>query len=97
MKKAAELGLSIEFLKDVAAKSPTAFLNVMGETEKPLVESDLTKSSVNSEGLKRQNNVVLKEGTKAYFDNLRKTDPKTYWTPHTQQRIFEAAKRGTYL
>jgi len=97
VKRAQELGLSVEFLRDVAAKSPTAFLEVMKQEPQARVSNDLTKSSVNTETLGRQNGVAPKEGTKAFFDNIKKSNPKEYWSPHIQQQIYLSAKRGTYL
>lgn len=95
-KRAKELGVSVQFLKDVAAKSPTAFNEVMGiKTDKVEDNSTFVQGSVNSEGL-TQNKVIAKEGTKAFFDNIRKTDPKRYWTPEVQNQLWKAAKNGTY-
>lgn len=95
-KRAKELGVSVQFLKDAAAQSPTAFIEVMGVKREKVEDSGtFVQSSVNSDGMK-VDKVMLKEGTKAFFDNIRKTDPKRYWTPEVQNQLWKAAKAGTY-
>lgn len=92
--KASELGLSIDELKAVAAKSPTAFLKMVsdGKTVPPAGVS--AKGSHNTES----GPVIsdTKPGTKAYYENIRKTNKKLYWSPTIQNQIAEAVKNGTY-
>ena len=88
-----ELGLDVQALKSVAAKSPTAFMQlIVGDkqaiqnpggsyvksTERPIVTSP------------------TREGTKEFYEELRTKNPRLYWSPSTQQRIFDAVKNGTY-
>lgn len=94
--KAKELNVSVEFLREVAAKSPTAFLDVMGQKTEKKSDSSFVQGTVNTGSLEKTNHVA-KEGTKAWFDNVRKTDPKTYWTPGFQQKLWDAAKKGSYF
>lgn len=95
--KAAELKVSVDFLKSVAAKSPTAFLSVMG-----IEASQATQQSFKSSVQTGAKDIVpqagaQREGSKEYFDAIRKADPQKYWTPEIQQQIMKAAKEGKYV
>lgn len=95
--KAAELGLSMEALKDIAAKSPSAFQKIiLGDAKVPNVQP-LDSKSVNNESPRPVvGGRVAQEGTKEYFEEIRKKNPKLYWSPSMQQKVFQAAKAGTY-
>ncbi len=96
-KRAKELGVSVQFLKDAAAQSPTAFIKLIGgDKSSNSDDGTFVQSTVNSTALGNENKVVLREGTKAYFDNVRKSDPKKYWTPDVQNQLWKAVKAGTY-
>jgi hypothetical protein len=92
--KANQLGMSTEELTAIAAKSPTAFFKLvdLGVSNQPN-QTRLTKSDVNLATLE---DTKTKEGSKEYFDNIRKTNAKLYWSPKTQQEIFKSKKAGTY-
>lgn len=95
--RAAELGLQISDLKTTAAKSPTAFLKLVGVEVKSMPTQRDVSSSVNTTTLTTNaGGGPLKEGTKEYFDDIRAKNPKLYWTPKIQNAIFAAAKAGTY-
>ncbi len=90
--KAAELGVGVEFLQDVAARSPKAFFSSIG-LENPSPKTPPTTPSrgdVNTEAF-RNNGTQVKAGTYAYYENLRKTDPKTYFARDTQLRMHKDA------
>lgn len=95
--KAAELGMSIEDLKGIAAKSPTAFQKIiLGEAQKGGNEAPLKP---NASAPVIPGNAPLgnaKPGTKEYFDGILKTDRKKYWTPEVQMQLHKAVKDGTY-
>ncbi len=96
--KAIEVGMTVESLKNLAATSPTAFVKLMGlEAGAPAKDDPLgtNKSDVNPVAVDLHNPVAV-EGTKAYFDAMRKSDKNKYWTPAVQNLIFEARKAGTY-
>jgi len=98
--KAQELGVPMSMMKEVAAKSPTAFYNLLGvaKTSSNAGTGGFIEGSVKT-GVK----VVAPsgdhpvEGSKAYFEKIRKEQPKVYSTPRIQQQILKAAKAGTYF
>lgn len=98
--KAAELGLTVGALQDTAAKSPTAFLKlVIGDKPQPQEQPNvaLRTTNINTAALTAATSGgSLKEGTKAYYDDIRNKNVKLYWTPEIQNRIYEAARNGTY-
>ncbi len=96
-KRAKDLGVSVQFLKDAAAQSPTAFIRLMEIESKGEDSSTFVQSSVNSEGVGKETKRVLKEGTYEYFRDLHKTNPKLYFSPSVQQQIMKSAKAGTYV
>ena len=86
--RAAQLGLSVKRLQEVAAESPSAFFELMGE--KPKQSVDLTGSTIRTEGVKLGNSNSTKNW--AYYSNLRKTNPHMYrsaaiQTEMEQQRV----------
>ena len=82
--KAQELGVSVEFLQSVAAQSPKAFLAQLGldntSNQAPVVAP---RNDINPRALNETSGRV-KEGTYAYYENIRKTDPKAYYSPKIQ-------------
>jgi hypothetical protein len=91
IKKASELGLSPSDMKELAAKSPKAFLTTMGIDAEvkpashatPAPRSDVNMNVVNS---------ATKPNTYSYFEQIRKSDPKLYWSPKTQNAMHKAAQ-----
>jgi hypothetical protein len=92
--RATELGMSLDSLKDIAEKSPTAFDRLIVGDVKPPVSSTPLQSTVRVDAARTG---TFKTGTKAYFDNLRLTNPKEYFKPSTQNAIIKAADEGTYF
>lgn len=97
--KAAELGVGVEFLQDVAARSPKAFFSSIGLENAPpkTPPTSPTRGDVNTEAF-RNNGTQVKQGTYAYYENLRKSDPKTYFSRDVQLQMHKdamaAAARG---
>lgn len=93
--RAKENGVSVDFLKDTAAHSPSAFYSLIG-INKPSGSTPTTeKSSVNTAAAFQ--GTGPKVGTKAYFDNIRKEQGNAvYFDPKVQNQIFQAKKAGTY-
>jgi len=85
--RAKELNVTVDFLKETAAKSPTAFKSLMNTADAKPAPVNLHGTSANTEALK-VNNPNAAEGSKEYFDNIRKTDPAKYFTPKVQQAII---------
>jgi hypothetical protein len=99
--RAKELGLELDFLADMAGKSPSAFFNaVFGEksTNKTgSTSSDLTKGSVPRSDISATDTTTQKPGTKAYYEQIRKTDPVRYRSKAVQAEIMKAVTEGTYV
>ena len=94
--KASEYGLSVEFLKSVAAKSPSAFMKFMTESTAQSADkgSSFVQSKVNTNALGNQNNAAIKEGTEAYYSKMRREDPAKYYSPAVQLKKMEDARKG---
>lgn len=88
-KRATELNVSVEYLKEQATESPTVFKELVGKKpeSKPATPSAASLPSGNPPASGEP-----REGTWAYYENLRKTDPKKYWSPAVQNRMHQDAK-----
>jgi hypothetical protein len=95
--KAAELNMSLEDLKGIAAKSPTAFQRIiLGEAQKGGNEAPFRPNAsapVLKDGTPLGN---AKPGTKEYFEGMMKTDRKKYWSTEVQMQLHKAVADGTY-
>lgn len=90
--KASELGLSPSDMKELAAKSPKAFLATMGINAEVKPQSNATpapRSDVNPLNI---NSGAPKANSYAYYEQIRKSDPKLYWNPKTQSAMHKAAQ-----
>ena len=90
--RAAELGVSPAFLLSTAKQSPSAFFDLMKlETAPKPVAAP--RNDVNTAALATHAPGV-KEGTNAYYEQLRKQiGDAAYYTPKIQQQRFADAKR----
>ena len=92
VKRAGELGVSVDWLKDSAARSPAAFLATMGITSHG--SSSSTPASHTEVNLNRQNTGNLRNFE--YYDKIRKDNPKLYFSAATQTEMMnEARKQGS--
>lgn len=88
--KAKELGLSKQEFDQIAARSPQMVLSHFPKQE---VRGNVaTRSDVNTNALP-QGGGKVKEGTHAWYKELRRTDPKTYFSREVQLRMHEDAQR----
>jgi len=87
--KAQELGISVERLKEIAAESPTAFLQLVGGTVKKADTSVLPKSSVRSESF----NSTTSDRTFQYYQNMRRENKSLYYSPKIQRTLMEDRQR----
>jgi hypothetical protein len=87
--KAAELGVGIDWLTSMAETSPAAFFNTIG-VEKSKMGTPALKSDVNPASLGETGKIL--PNTYAYFNEIRRTNPKSYYSAETQRQIFAAAK-----
>ena len=91
--KAAELGLSVTELMQMASKSPQAFLTVVGVTgDVPVQSTGVTQSTVNQEMLGTTISQA-KPGTDSFYKELRKSNPKKFYDPKIQQQLFKDRER----
>lgn len=92
--KATELGLSVDDLKAMAEKSPTAFQKIMLGDNK--AQSDTGPLDVHSQTPSGGQQRAAEPGTKEYFEAIRSTNPKEYWKPEVQMALHRAVAAGTY-
>lgn len=86
--RASELGMSLEDLKEVAAKNPTAFSALIGTKES-------TASPVLLGGVQRSESGTLVDANardSKYYNNLRKTNKAAYYQPKVQQQMIDDAQ-----
>jgi hypothetical protein len=92
---AKELGLSHEFLGGIAEKSPKAFLELVGVNKKAPVNDpnvDVPPRTTLNQGLNLQGTSARNQ---AFYDKLKKSDPKTYYSEKiTAQRHRDAQRMG---
>lgn len=93
--KAKEMGVSVKFLQSIAASSPAAFFNTAGLSDvAPKSSASASNGSVNTQAL-NSNNPAPKEHTEAWYQDLRRRDPKTYHSASVQiQRHKDALRQG---
>lgn len=92
--RAADLGLSVNFLMETAAASPKAFLEVVGLKESgPKSPGGKTPGAVNSAAMV---SATPQRGgepqTYAEFEALRRDNPAKYFTPKVQNKMYALAR-----
>ena len=92
-KKAGELGVSVKYLQDQAAKSPAIFYSIMGvdNTAPTSVAGNQTAQGNNTEQF-NVNPMGTQDGTMGHYEKLRKEDPKKYFSPKVQNEMFQMRK-----
>jgi hypothetical protein len=91
--KAEELGLSVEFLQSVASKSPKAFFAQLGLAENTSQNQNSSRSDVNTAALANTSSSAPKQGSYASYEQMRKDQPKRYFSAEIQNQMFADAKR----
>ena len=87
-KRAQELGMSVERMKELASESPTAFLRLVGEEASKETNRTMTSTINTSTGFERNN-----ERNKDYYLKLRREDKRKFYDPKTQAQMFDDMKR----
>lgn len=86
--KAQELNVSVEWLMDVAGRSPVAFYNTLGIDQRsfntPASAGDVNTAALNRDGNRKNFN---------YYEEIRKTDPKLYFSAPLRKEMFEQARQ----
>lgn len=94
--QAQRLGIGEEFARNLAAEQPNAFLklfDVKAQPEGNSTAQNIPHSNVNSEALGFKPDAGIKR--KSFYDNLKKKDPKSYWSVRVQNDMHkEAQKQG---
>lgn len=94
--QAKKLGLGEEFLSNLAAEQPAAFLKLLDVNRQPEANSTATtapRTSVSSEALGFKPGDGVKR--QSYYDKIKKADPKRYWSPQVQNELHrEAIRQG---
>jgi hypothetical protein len=78
----------------MAETSPALFLSTMGVTASPQgrdTSNQSVQGSVNTEQL--QEGKTSSADSWSYYENMRKEKPSEYFSPKTQNEIFEKRKR----
>lgn len=85
-KRATELGVGVEFLKDLAQRSPDGFLTVMASSpSKPADVSPIPTGINTSSLLKHAPGGPPPAGTYRWYQELKKSNPKQYRQLYSQQ------------
>ncbi len=87
-KKAQELGMSMDRLRDIAAESPSAFFTLIGQPQKTF--SPMVQGSVRTEGVNMQ---ASTERNWSYYQKLRRENRNLYYSPKVQQQMFQDKAR----
>ena len=87
-RKATELGMSVDRLRDIAAESPNAFFALIGENKRPT--EPMVSGSVRTEGVSMQPST---ERNFDYYQKLRRDNRNLYYSAKTQQQMFEDKSR----
>ncbi len=85
-KRARELDVSVEWLRDSAARSPTAFLASMGINGNQPSGTPFSYSN----DTRRPGGSNVKDF--AFYDEIRKTSPNRYYSREVQSEMFAAAR-----
>lgn len=92
-KKAQQIGMTAGELAGIAAKSPSAFLQIMG-IDKPSPDKPApAKGTVNPEAVPNAEGTGgPKPGTHAFYQALRKENPTAYFSAKVQNQMFTDRK-----
>jgi hypothetical protein len=91
--KARELGVSLDFLMASAAASPVAFYKQM-DLDSQARTAAAPRGTVNTAALQHQNPNGPKVGTYAFYESIRKSDPKLYNSPKVQLEMHKQAQEN---
>lgn len=88
-KKAQELGLSVERMKQLAAEAPSAFLTLIGEKPKQVKVN--TEGSIKTEGL----GTTSRKDTRnhAYYQEMRRKNPQLFHSAKTMDQMIADRQR----
>jgi hypothetical protein len=90
VKKAlSEVGLTVDEANAMAKTKPQAFLKLVGVGVKQSVDTSgsIPRTRVNSQ----PNSTSSTARNQSFYENIRKNDPKTYWSAKTQSQLHKDA------
>ena len=87
------LGMTRDEMQILAANKPKAFLHLVGIQEGKRDEPSSLFVPPSSVTNTNRTDSVTSDRTKAYYDKLKTTDPKMYWTPKIQNQMHNDAIR----
>lgn len=89
--RAAELNVGVDFLKSVAAKSPSAFYKLLDtNTQAQTPSGGVAQSTVTN-----PISLDTKQGKNwEDYQNMRKSDPVRYYSAEVQNEIYQAKRQG---
>lgn len=85
-KKAEELGVPTEFFDKLASESPKALIALVNQSSS---NKDVLSTPPSSNGMNSSINGSGNKKTYKYYEDLRKKDSKTYWSPSVQNEMFK--------
>lgn len=85
--EAQKMGVGKEFLNNLAAEEPRAFLQLFPNQRQQNVDLNTSPRSSVQSAFKPSNN----SRTEKYYEQLRKDNPKLYWDPKTQMQLHSDA------
>lgn len=80
-----ELGISVERLKEIAAESPTAFLQLISGSAKKTTDKVAPPSSVRQDSLASNTS----DRTFEYYQKMRKENKSLYYSPKVQRMLMD--------
>lgn len=86
-----ELGVSDKFLSDMAATAPAAFLKLVDSVQAPDVNRPTSPPQSGVDTSKQFNQQLSKNN--AYYQKMRKEDPKLYFSKRIQTELHNEAMR----
>lgn len=92
--KASELGVSEDYLNNMAKETPKAFLKLVEASGEPRGTPNGLFSPPPSHSLPSSNNKGFSptgQRKHSWYENLRKSNPTEYWSPSTQNRMHQEA------
>jgi len=84
-KRSAELGLTLDRVKEIAAESPDAFMSLMGQAPKKEASPTIPGAAINTSADSFSSS---SERDWRYYQDLRRSNPKEYRKPEVQRQLL---------
>lgn len=86
------LEVSVNMLSDMAATSPAGFIKLIDSVAKPDKDISIPNTQIDTNRDRKE----FTSKNAAYYKELRRSDPKTYWSKHNQVEMNrEAVRQGS--